>query len=277
MVKNSGGIAGKIFLGVVLGFFILSLFGLVGTVLVDSFGSQWFNSWLPDGFTTRWYQNLFQVHDVVSLIENTLFIALTVTAVALVIGFPAAYVLARKQFRFKAALTALYLVPMLVPPLAYGVPLATLLIRLFGQSMTSVIIINLVPVVPFVILILQPFIEQVDVSLENASAMLGANRLQTFGRVVLPLMLPGLLTAGMLAVVRTIAMFDLTFFTADANSQTLLTTIFGDAYASGSTPNQVIDGLAVIYMLTTMAVLGIALIFVKPTQFVVRVKTANNQ
>jgi putative spermidine/putrescine transport system permease protein len=48
--------------------------------------------------------------------------------------------------------------------------------------------------------------------------------------------------------------------------------LFGDSSASGITPQQAIDAVSVIYMLTTMSLLLVALLFVKPTQFVVRVK-----
>ena len=256
-----------------IGFFLVNVVGLVGTVLVDSFGNQWFATWLPQGFTGRWYQYVAGQHDLGSLLYNTLVVAVISTVLALVIGLPAAYVLARQEFRLKTIMTALYLLPMLVPPLVYGIPLATLLLRYLGGGLLSVIIINVVPVLPFVILILRPFIEQVDVSLESASRMLGASRLQTFQRVLLPLLIPGVLTAGVLAIVRVVAMFDLPYLVADASSQTLVVSLYGDAFASGISPRQAIDALAVIYTLTTMALLGIALIFVKPTQFVVRVNT----
>lgn len=258
---------------VAIGFFIVNIVGLVGTVVVDSLGSHWFGgSWLPQGFTTQWYQYELNDHDLGSLLFNTLFVAITVTVIALIAGFGAAYVLARKQFRGKGLLTILYLLPMLLPPLVYGIPLATVLLQYLGGSLPSVILINLVPVVPFVILILRPFVEQVDVSLESASRMLGANRFKTFWRVTLPLMIPGLLTAGILAMVRTIAMFELTFLVADANSQTLVTILYSDAFAAGIRPNQAVDAMAVMYTLTTMSMVIVALIFVKPTQFVVRLK-----
>ena len=268
------GLAGKILFYGFIVFFILNLVGLVGTVVVDSFSQGWFGTWLPKAFTTRWYDYITTDHDMGLLLFNTLFVAIVTTLIALLVGFPAAYVLARKQFRFKAALTGLYLLPMLIPPLAYGIPLATLLIRIgLGGTLVGVIIINLVPIIPFVILILAPFIEQVDTSLESASRMLGATRLQTFRRVVLPLVLPGLLSAGMLAVVRTIAMFELTFLVADAHSQTLVVALYADAFAAGIRPNQAISAMAVLYMLTTILLLGLTLTVVKPTQFVVRVKT----
>jgi putative spermidine/putrescine transport system permease protein len=258
---------------IAVGFFVVNIVGLVGTVVIDSFGKHWFGgTWLPQGFTTQWYQAEMSDHNIGQLLFNTLFVAVVVTLIALAAGFGAAYVLARKQFRFKGLLVTLYLLPMLLPPLVYGIPLATVLLKYMGGALPSVILINLVPVVPFVILILRPFVEQVDGSLESASRMLGANRLQTFWRVLLPLMLPGLLTAGVLAMVRTIAMFELTYLVADANSTTLVVMLYSDAFAAGIRANQMVDAMAVIYTATTMVMVIVALIFIKPTQFVVRLK-----
>lgn len=268
---------GKIIFYLAIGFFVLNLIGMVGSVILDSFGHQWFTSVFPVSYSTEWYTYLSGDQDIGQLIFNTLFVAIATTLLSLLLGFPASYVLARRQFRFKGALTALYMVPMLLPTLAYGIPLATLLAQidlgtLLGSSLANVIVINVVPILPFVILILTPFIEQVDVTLESASRMLGANRFQTFWRIVLPLVIPGILTAGVLAIVRTIAMFELTFLVADASSSTLVVALFGEAFGAGIRPNQAIDALAVIYTATTMILMIIALTFVKPTQFVVRLR-----
>src|SRR5438045_1156775 len=81
--------------------------------------------------------------------------------------------------------------------------------------------------------------------------------------------LPRRSTGGVVAIVRTIAMFELTFLVADANSTTLVVALFGDAFGAGIRPEQAIDAMAVIYTITTMSLLVVALIFVKPTQFVV--------
>ncbi len=265
---------GTVIFYLIIGFFTINLIGLVGTVLVESFGTRWFGTWLPQGFTNEWYTYLSENHDMGQLLFNTLFVAITTTLIALLLGFPAAYVLARKQFRTRALLTGLYLLPMMVPPMAYGIPLATVILRGgLGGTLWGVILINLVPIIPFVILILAPFIEQVDTSLESASRMLGASRWQTFRRIVLPLVIPGLLSAGMLAMVRTIAMFELTFLVADARTQTLVVALYADAFSAGIRPSQAISAMAVVYMLTTMSLLVVALLFVKPTQFVVRIKT----
>ncbi|HZR43203.1 MAG TPA: ABC transporter permease subunit [Ktedonobacteraceae bacterium] len=258
---------------VLIGFFLLNIIAMVGWVVLDSIGQEWFSTWFPKGMITwQWYAFELGDHDIVQLLSNTLIVALGSTLIGLLVGFPAAYVMARKQFRLKGLVMALYLLPMLIPPLAYGIPLATVLMRYLGGELPSVVLVNVVPTLPFIILILAPFIEQVDTSLESASRMLGANRFQTFVRIILPLVVPGLLTAGVLAVVRIIATFELTYLVANADAVTLVVVLYGDAFASGMRPEQSINAMAVIYMLTTMFLLGIALIFVKPTQFVVRLK-----
>lgn len=264
----------KILFYVAISFFILNVVGLVTTVVIDSFAKSWFKTFLPPAFTGQWYPQLSEDHDMVQLVANTFIVAISATVISLIVALPAAYALARKQFRFKSVLTVLFLLPMLVPPLVYGIPLATLLIRVgLGGSLIGVILINLVPTTPFVILILTPFIEQVDVSLESASRMLGASRFRTMRRVLLPLIVPGILTAGILAVVRTIALFELTYLVATTTSSlTLVVALYGDATAAGIRAHQSISAMAVIYTATTMTLVIIALFFVKPTQFVVRIK-----
>jgi putative spermidine/putrescine transport system permease protein len=251
--------------------YVLNLVGLVGTVLVDSFGTAWFGTLLPQDFTTRWYEYAANEHNLLDLLGVTLLVALSVTLLGLLLGLPAAYALARRNFRGKGLVLGLFLLPMLVPPMTYGIPLATLLYRLgLGGSLAGVILANLVPVLPFVILILLPFVEQIDASLESAARMLGAGRLQVFTRVLVPLLVPGALTAGILAVVRTVAMFELTFLLAGPHSQTLVVALYYDAFAAGTRPTQAIDAMAVLYMATTLVLLVVALRFISPTQMVYR-------
>src|SRR5581483_11586755 len=87
---------------VAIGFFLINLIAMVSTVVLDSLGQEWFTTWLPKGlFTMQWYAYEQSDHDIVSMLVNTLIVAVGATVLAILVGFPAAYVLARKQFRFK--------------------------------------------------------------------------------------------------------------------------------------------------------------------------------
>jgi putative spermidine/putrescine transport system permease protein len=258
----------------VIGFFIINLILMVSTVVIDSFGRSWFRTVLPPEWTGQWYIDLANDHNMTLLLGNTFLVAIATTLLALAIAFPAAYVLARKEFPLKGVLFGLFLLPMLIPPLVYGIPIATIFIRLgLGGSLIGIILINLVPITPFCIFVLMPFIEQVDTSLESASRMLGASKFRTFRRVVLPLIIPGLLSAGVLALVKTFAAFELTYLVATTgSSQTMAVALYGDASGAGIRAHQLVNAMAVVYMISTMSLVIVSLIFVKPTQFVVRLK-----
>ena len=163
----------------------------------------------------------------------------------------------------------LFLLPLLVPPITYGIPLATVLYR-HGSAgtMSGVVLANLVPTVPFVILVMTPFIEQIDPRIEAAARVFGAGTLRVFVHVLVPLLAPGILAAALLVLVRTIAMFELTFLTAGPDSQTLVVALYYAVFAAGVRAAQSIDAMAVIYMVTMLVWLLVALRFVNPTQLV---------
>src|SRR5215831_4090898 len=168
--------------------FLLNLAGIVSHVVVSAFAKRWFGKPLPPAFTTDWFTYAWTNFELGHVLFITLFIALTVVFIALGIGFPAAYILARRNFRRKALLLLLYFLPLLIPQMTYGIPLATTLYRYaVGGTVTGVVLANLVPMVPLAVFILMPFIEQISVNLEWSAAMLGATRLQVFRRVLLPL------------------------------------------------------------------------------------------
>ena len=254
-------------------FFVVNVVATIAAVGVDSFGTRWFNSWLPAAFTTRWYKaawDEFQLHDVLVV---TFEVVGAVVLLSALLGVPAAYALARRNFPGKQLVMLLFLLPMMIPPITFGIPLATVLYQAhLGGNMSGVILANLVPTVPFVVLVMIPFIEQIDPRVEAAARVFGAGTGRLFLHVLVPLLTPGILAALLLVLVRTIAMFELTFFTAGPDSQTLVVTLYYAVGAAGVRSNQSIDAMAVIYMVTTLVWLLIALRFVDPTQIVTRVK-----
>ena len=256
-----------------IGFFIVNLFGMIAAVVTSSFSTRWLRSWLPDGWTTRWYGaawSEFQLGDVLTVTFQIVFLVVFLSGL---IGVPAAYALARRDFPGKKLVMLLFLLPLLVPPITFGIPLATVLYRTgLAGSMSGVVLANLVPTVPFVILVMIPFIEQIDTKIEAAARVFGANTFKLFIHILLPLLLPGILAALLLVLVRTIAMFELTFLTAGPTSQTLVVALYYAVFAAGVRAVQSIDAMAVIYMVTTLVWLVIALRFVNPTQIVARAK-----
>jgi len=128
------------------------------------------------------------------------------------------------------------------------------------------------PALPFVVLVMTPFIEQIDTNIESAARMCGAGTRQVFTRVLVPLLIPGILAAAVLVLVRTVAMFELTFLVAGPDSQTLIVALYSAAFTPGIRAAQAIDAMAVLYTLLSSILLVIALSFVNPTQIVAQVK-----
>ncbi len=143
-----------------------------------------------------------------------------------------------------------------------------------GGTFWGVVLANLVPAIPFVVLVMIPFIEQIDPKIEAAARVFGAGTFKLFIHVLLPMLVPGILAALLLVLVRTVGMFELTFLTAGPTSQTLVVALYYSVFASGVRAVQSIDAMAVVYMITTLVWLLIALRFVNPTQIVARAKQA---
>lgn len=253
--------------------FFVCLAGVILSVVVDSFATRWFGTWAPQGLTGHWYSDAWQGFNLRQVMTVTGEVAVAVVVISVLIGVPAAYVLARRRFPGKKLVIVLFLLPVLIPPITYGIPLATLLYKVhLAGRLSGVILANLVPSVPFVVLTMTPFIEQVDPKIESAARMCGARTGAVFTRVLAPLLVPGVLAAGILVLVRTVGMFDLTFLTAGPSSQTLVVALYYSVFAAGIRAQQSVDAMAVMYTASMMVLLVIALRFVNPTQLVTRMK-----
>jgi len=275
MIRDQG-LASKIWrfaVWAVIGLFVLNLLAVIAVVVINSFSTRWLGTWLPAGWTTRWYFSAWKEFQLGGIVLVTFQITFAVVLISGLVGVTTAYALARRDFPGKRAIILLFLLPLLIPPLTYGIPLATLLYQLgLGGTFWGAVLINLVPSVPFVVLVMIPFVEQIDPRIEAAARVFGAGTTSLFIRVLLPLLLPGMLAALLLVLVRTIAMFELTFLVAGPTTQTLVVALYYAVFASGVRASQSIDAMAVVYMVTTLIWLVLALQFVSPTQIVARAK-----
>src|SRR6266702_4513247 len=148
-------------------------------------------------------------------------LALCVSAILLVIGIPVAYWLAFSSWRGKFLLESVVALPLVLPPTVLGFyalvamgprgPLGKLWIALFGHGLAftfaGLVLASVLYSFPFAVQPLIASFEGVDQKLLDASAVLGAGRLRTFRRVILPLALPGVVTALVLSFAHTLGEF----------------------------------------------------------------------
>jgi putative spermidine/putrescine transport system permease protein len=257
-------------------FFFINLAGVIGSVVTNSLSVRWFDTWMPNGYTTRWYGEAWREFGLLQVLLTTLEVSLLVVGISVLIGVPASYVLARRTFPGKRMLYMLFLLPILMPPITYGIPLATVLYKYgFAGNMSGVVLANLVPSVPFVILT-DP-VDRADRPDPGTGGADGARTAQIFLRILAPLLVPGILAASILVLVRTVGMFELTFLTAGPDSQTLVVALYYSMSAAGIRAQQSVDAMAVMYTSTMLVLLVVALRFVNPTQLVTRVKDDPDQ
>jgi molybdate transport system permease protein len=148
-------------------------------------------------------------------------LALCVSAILLVVGMPVAYWLAYSNWRGKFLLESVVALPLVLPPTVLGFyalvamgprgPLGKLWMALFGHGLAftfgGLILASVLYSFPFAVQPLIASFEAVDRKLLDASAVLGAGRFRTFWRVILPLSVPGLITAVVLSFAHTIGEF----------------------------------------------------------------------
>lgn len=258
--------------------FFVFLLGILFSVLVDSFARQWFATWLPLEYTTDWYAAGWRRFDLGHVLGVTLWVAFSVVSLSILIGVPAAYLLARRNFPGKRFITLLFLLPIIIPPITYGIPLATVMYNFgLGRTVLAVVLVNLVPSVPFVIMTMTPFIEQINPAIENAARMCGASLKDVFLRILAPLLVPGILAASILVLVRTVGMFELTFLVSGPRTDTLVVAIYrAMTSAGGAEARQLVSSMAVLYTTMMLVILIVALRFINPTQLVARVRDTSD-
>ncbi len=187
------------------------------------------------GFSLRWYEELFQSEEVLIALQNTLILAVASSLLATVIGTAAAVGIEKMRTRWlKSAVQTVSNMPMMNPDIVTGIAMALLFafaMRLFGMESIfgfwTVLIAHTTFNIPYVILSVIPKIRQMDRFLPEAALDLGCTPLQSFFRVELPAIFPGILSGLVMAFTLSLDDFVISYFNTDGDFQTLPIYIFG--------------------------------------------------
>ena len=202
----------------VLGFLVLPIFVIIpmsftaGNLLVFP---------LP-GLSLRWYQSILNGDAWIDAAKNSLFIGLSSTALAMVLGTLAATGLSRMNFALKPAIIGFILSPLLIPIVitAVGMYFHFADIGLSGTYL-GLILAHTVLAVPFVVITVLASLEGFDNNLLRAAATLGAPPLKAFRCVTLPIIFPGIASGGLFAFVTSFDEIVVTLFLAAPTQRTL--------------------------------------------------------
>ncbi len=205
-----------------------------------------------EGFTLQWYVKLFQDTRILTALQNSLTVAFFAVAVSAVIGTLMAVGLTKYKFRGKSLYLGISYLPLIIPDIAIAVAtlvfLAALAIRL---SLWTIIAAHIVFCLAYVGLVVSTRLADLDPNLEEAALDLGATPLEAFLKVLLPQLLPGIVSGCLLAFVLSMDDFLIASFTSGSGATTLPMEIFS-RIRTGVKPD--INALSVILIVGSGAI-----------------------
>jgi spermidine/putrescine transport system permease protein len=205
------------------------------------------------GFTFKHWGDPFGVPGLLDAMRNSVEIALISTVIATALGTFMALALVRYQFRGRAPINLFIFLPLATPEVVMGASLLSLFLTLgIATGFSTIVIAHVMFNISFVVVTVRSRLIGFDRSLEEAAQDLGANAFQTFVRVTLPLIMPGVLAAALLSFALSIDDFVITNFNA-GSTVTYPLYIWGAARVS--LPPQVNVMAAMIFLLTVAVML----------------------
>lgn len=206
-----------------------------------------------DGFTLKWYGELFKDKQILSSLYYTIAVALLASLIATVMGTAAAVGIHNMGRIRKSMVMNLTYLPVLNPDIVTGISLMILFIFLnLKLGFLTLLLAHISFNVPYIILSVLPKLKQLNKHLHEAALDLGATPLFAFRKVILPEIMPGIITGFLLAFTLSLDDFIVSFFTTGSGVSTLSITIYSMA-RRGINPK--INALSTIMFIVVLALL----------------------
>ncbi len=236
---------------------ILWLLAPLLPLLVWSVARGWFfPEILPADLTLRaWGRALQGGSDILASLGTTTVIAVAAAALSLALGIPAGRALGLHRFRGRGLVELALLAPVIVPGIAVGLGIHGVFLRLgLTNSLAGVVLVHLVPTLPYVIFVMAGVFANFDTEAEAQARSLGAGRVQVFWHVTLPGIWPGVMVAGLFAFLVSWSQYILTLTIGGGRVVTLPLLLYAQA-ASGR--NDQAGVLAVLSLLPGLVILAL--------------------
>ena len=202
----------------VMAFFYLPILLLVANSFNPArFSSRW------QGFSLVWYARLFESPEIWQALKNTLVIAVSVTAVSVVLGTAAAFALHRYgSSRLQRLHFTLIFQPLVVPEILMGISLLMFFVAAgVPLGLFTIFLAHVTFCVSYVAMTVLGRLQDFDFSIVEAARDLGASPWQSTRKVLLPMLMPGIVAGALLAFTLSVDDFVITFFVAGPGSTTL--------------------------------------------------------
>src|SRR3989441_7231299 len=243
---------GGVTVSAILGFLLLPAL----VVTLAAFNSRAILSFPPESWSWRWFVKALAYDDFQAGFRNGLIVTGWASSIALVVGAAFALALERYEFRFKRALEAVLLSPLVVPHFTVGLGFLILAAHLaLARGYGVIVACHVVLVLPFVLRSVYVSLRNLDPRLELAAASLGAPPQRVLVTITLPLLLPGLVGGWLFAAIISVNEFTASLFVTAQRTQTLPVALYNYVreYADPS-----MAAISVMYILATATLLTLA-------------------
>ncbi|RKN62988.1 ABC transporter permease [Paenibacillus ginsengarvi] len=198
-------------------------------VVITSFTESAYLVFPPKGFTFHWYNEVLTGGRYAKPFWNSIWIAVTTTAVALPIGTLIALAFKKYEFRSKETMRSLFLSPLLVPTLLFGIGLLIFYSNLgVSDYFFRLVMAHIILTVPYVVRTMSAGFARLDRSVEEASLILGATPWQTLRLVTIPLVRPALMASAFFAFIMSFDELVMALFLTGPGMVTLPMLIYSD-------------------------------------------------
>jgi putative spermidine/putrescine transport system permease protein len=182
--------------------FIVFMAAPILIVCIVAFTPRGYLSIPTTSFSLRWFRAILDYPEFVRAFVQSLWLASASSVIAIALSVPAALAIARHRFPGREAITALFLSPLMVPPVVLGIAF----LRFFTQiglsgTFIGLVLSHVIIVAPFALRLVLAASYGIDQRLEHAAVSLGAGAATVFRRITLPLILPGVVSGFMLAFI----------------------------------------------------------------------------
>jgi len=220
------------------------------------------------GFSTEWYLSLAQNKELLDAARNSLLVGLIATIASTLIGTLTALAMERYRFRLRTTFDANLYLPIVIPEIVMGIALLLFfnqalfpfLQNIFGirgtTGLHTITISHIAFDIPFVYVIVRARLADFDRTLEEAAADLGADEWETFRRITLPLLMPGIIGGALMAFTLSLDDYLITAFTKGIREQTMPLYIYS-LVRRGVTPE--INALSTALLLGSIGLVGLSL------------------
>ncbi len=200
---------------------LLLLFPIV-ILVVLSFSGDSYLHFPPNSLSLRWYQRFLGDEGWQRALATSLMVGLLSCGIASVVGFFGAYALVRGRFAGKRVVMAMVLMPIIVPQIITSIALYFLSAKLgLVGNRIWIAVCHSMLALPIVVVLLMSALQAVDINLERAALGLGASRSMVFRRVVVPLAMPGVVSATLFAFLASFDELIVALFLSGISSETL--------------------------------------------------------